>query len=256
MKKSVLSYNLNGIRSAAKKGLLDFLAEVDSDVVCFQELKAQTADLAEDLLHPEGYHCYWHSAEKRGYSGVSIWCKEEPLHVEIGCGIEKYDREGRVIRADFEDYSVMNIYLPSGTTGGERQTFKEEFLDDFYVYVEELIKTVPNLVICGDYNIAHTEIDIHNPVSNKNSSGFLPHERAWVTKFLEMGFVDSFRMYHPEPDQYSWWSFRAASRERNKGWRIDYHMLTTELSEHCVDSFIHHEAVHSDHAALELILEW
>lgn len=256
MKKSVLSYNLNGIRSATKKGLLEFLAEVDSDVVCFQELKAQTADLSDELLHPEGYHCYWHSAEKRGYSGVSIWAKEEPLHVEIGCGIEKYDREGRVIRADFEDFSVMNIYLPSGTTGGERQTFKEEFLDDFYSYVEELIKTVPNLVICGDYNIAHTEIDIHNPVSNKKSSGFLPHEREWVTKFLNMGFVDSFRIYHPEPDQYSWWSFRAASRERNKGWRIDYHMLTTELAEHCVESFIHHEAVHSDHAALELILEW
>jgi exodeoxyribonuclease-3 len=256
MKKSVLSYNLNGIRSAAKKGLLDFLAGVDSDVVCFQELKAQTPDLAEELLHPEGYHCYWHPAEKRGYSGVSIWAKEEPLHVEIGCGIEKYDREGRVIRADFEDFSVMNIYLPSGTTGGERQDFKEEFLDDFYTYVEELIQTVPKLVICGDYNIAHTEIDIHNPVSNKNSSGFLPHEREWVTKFLDMGFVDSFRMYHPEPDQYSWWSFRAASRERNKGWRIDYHMLTTELAEHCVDSFIHTEAVHSDHAALELILEW
>ncbi|MEM6269757.1 MAG: exodeoxyribonuclease III [Bacteroidota bacterium] len=256
MKQRIVSYNVNGIRSAAKKGLLEFIGKVNPDVMCFQELKARPQDLDESILHPKGYRTYWHSAEKKGYSGVAIWSKEEPEHVEIGCGLEIYDREGRVIRADFKDYSVMNIYLPSGTTGTERQTFKETFLDDFYGYVQDIRARYPKLVICGDFNIAHTEIDIHNPVGNKKSSGFLPHERAWVTKFLESGFVDSFRMFHPEPDQYSWWSFRAASRKRNKGWRIDYHMVTQELATHCRESLIHTDEVHSDHAALELHLEW
>jgi exodeoxyribonuclease-3 len=256
MIRSILSYNLNGIRSAAKKGLLDFLREVNPDVVCFQELKAQPDDLDDELLHPEGYHCYWHPAEKKGYSGVAIWSKEQPLHVETGSGMEEYDREGRIIRVDFEKFSVMDVYFPSGTTGEERQGFKDVFLVDFLKYAKGIVREHPNLVICGDYNIAHQEIDIHNPVSNKNSSGFLPHERAWMTEFLEAGFVDSFRIHHPEPDQYSWWSFRAGSRDRNKGWRIDYHMITPPLVAHCRESRIYQDAVHSDHAALELILEW
>lgn len=256
MKKSIVSYNVNGIRAATRKGLLDWMAEVNPDVMCFQELKARPEDLEKKLLDVQGYHQFWHSAEKKGYSGVAIWSKEEPEHVEIGCGIERYDMEGRVIRADFKDFSVMNIYLPSGTTGGERQVFKEEFLDDFFAYVQEIKVKHPKLVICGDYNIAHKEIDIHNPVANKNSSGFLPHERAWVTKFLEAGFVDSLRMFNEEPDVYSWWSYRAASRERNKGWRIDYHMVTEELADHCRGQVIHQDAKHSDHAPLELTLEF
>lgn len=256
MKKSIVSYNVNGIRSAQRKGLLEWMETVDPDCICFQELKARPEDLDEELLNVKGYHQHWHSAEKKGYSGVAIWCKEKPVHVEIGCGIERYDREGRIIRVDFEEYSLMNIYLPSGTTGGERQVFKEEFLDDFYDYIQDLIKAYPKLVICGDYNIAHTEIDIHNPVANKKSSGFLPHERAWVTKFLDSGFRDSFRMFNSEPDQYSWWSFRAASRARNKGWRIDYHLISEALAGNCRDHIIHNDAVHSDHAPLELMLEF
>ena len=256
MKKSIVSYNVNGIRSAKRKGLLDWMKTIDPDCMCFQELKARPEDLDNDLLEVPGYHAYWHSAEKKGYSGVAIWSKEVPEHVEIGCGIERYDREGRIIRLDFKEYSLMNIYLPSGNSGDERQSFKDDFLDDFFEYVQKIKEKHPKLVICGDYNIAHTEIDIHNPVANKKSSGFLPHERAWVTKFLESGFVDSFRKFHPEPDIYSWWSFRAASRARNKGWRIDYHMVTDALVENCRDQIIHKEAVHSDHAPLELILEF
>ncbi|MEM7037370.1 MAG: exodeoxyribonuclease III [Bacteroidota bacterium] len=256
MKRKIISYNVNGIRAAGRKGLLDWIAEVDPDVVCFQELKAREVDLDEDLAKPEGYHAYLHSAEKKGYSGVGIWSKEEPKHVEVGCGIEKYDREGRVIRADFEEYSVISVYMPSGTTGGPRQDFKEEFMADFYTYIKELKEKFPRLIVSGDYNICHKEIDIHNPVANKNSSGFLPHERQWVTDFIEMGFVDSFRLFNPGPDLYSWWSFRAQSRARNKGWRIDYHMVTEALRENCRSHIIHKDAVHSDHAALELVLEF
>lgn len=255
MAKSILSYNVNGIRSAAKKGLLEWMGGVDPDVVCLQETKAQPDDVGPELFAPEGYHGYWHSAEKKGYSGVALWTKEEPLHVEMGCGIEEYDREGRVLRLDFKDYSVMSLYLPSGSSGDDRQAFKDVFLVDFYKYIEELKKDLPRLVISGDYNICHQDIDIHNPVSNKNSSGFLPHEKQWVSDFLDLGFKDSFRMLNPESDSYTWWSFRANSRARNKGWRIDYHMVTDELADRCIKHVIHTEAVHSDHAAIELQLE-
>lgn len=254
-KRSIISYNLNGIRSATRKDLLGWIGEVDPDILCFQELKAQPADIEKAIDVPEGYHAFYHSAEKKGYSGVGIWTKEEPLHVEFGCGIEKYDREGRVLRADYKDFSVISLYMPSGSAGDERQAFKELFMTDFYVYIEKLKKDFPRLIISGDYNICHKAIDIHNPVSNKNSSGFLPHERAWVSSFLELGFVDSFRVFNEDPDEYTWWSFRARSRERNKGWRIDYHMVSEELVDSCRSHIIHKDAVHSDHAAMELVIE-
>lgn len=253
--RKIISYNVNGIRSAAKKGLLDWMRTVDPDIICFQEMKAHTSDLEEILRAPQGYHAYWHHAEKKGYSGVGLLTKEEPLHVEVGCGIAAYDCEGRILRADFKDYSVMSLYLPSGTSGPERQTVKESFMREFKDYVRELLLVRPNLIICGDYNICHKPIDIHDPVGNKKSSGFLPHERDWLSEFIDLGFVDSFRVFHPEPHQYTWWSQRAASRSRNKGWRIDYHLVSNGFADKCVDHFIHSDAVHSDHAAIELRIE-
>ena len=181
---------------------------------------------------------------------MALLCKEKPLHVEYGCGIEKYDFEGRVIRADFKDYSVISVYFPSGTTGGVRQDFKMDFLADFQDYVVSLKKQIPNLIISGDYNICHEAIDIHNPDANKNTSGFLPEERAWVTGFIENGFVDSFRHLNKNPHQYSWWSYRAAARDRNKGWRIDYHMISDTLLHRLKRVAILSDAKHSDHCPI------
>lgn len=251
----IISYNVNGIRAASRKGLLDWIKENDSDIIGFQEIKARPVDLDKKLLEPEGYHAYWYPAEKKGYSGVAVYSKKEPIHVEYGCGIEKYDREGRIIRVDYEDLSFMNVYIPSGSSGDERQGFKDVFLEDFFAYVEELKKTIPNLVISGDYNIVHKPIDIHNPTSNKNTSGFLPHEREWVSNFLEMGFRDSFREVNPDPHHYTWWTYRAGARGNNKGWRIDYHMITEPLFERLEGHVIHADIVHSDHCPIELILK-
>lgn len=247
----IISYNVNGIRAAAKKGFLDWLQTESPDILCVQETKAQVDQLDEATTHPNGYHSYWYSAEKKGYSGVAIYSKTEPRHVEYGCGIEKYDAEGRVIRADYEGFSVISAYFPSGSSGDHRQEVKEEFLDDFYDYIQELKKELPNLIISGDYNICHQPIDIHNPVANKDTSGFLPHERAWVSKFIEMGFVDSFRKFHAdEPDHYSWWSYRANARGNNKGWRIDYHMVSEPLQSALTGASILPDVKHSDHCPI------
>lgn len=252
---SIVSYNINGIRAAANKGLFDWVGQKDPDIICFQELKAWPEQVDESMRSPEGYHTFWnHATSKKGYSGVAIYSKIEPKHVEYGCGIEKYDVEGRVLRADYDDFSLISLYLPSGTSGDERQTFKEGFMDDFYDYIQDLKKDIPNLIIAGDYNICHKEIDIHNPVGNKNNSGFLPHEREWVSKFLEGGFTDSFRKFNQDPDHYTWWSYRANARANNKGWRIDYQMVTNEMSDRLVGHEIHPDAKHSDHCPIELII--
>lgn len=252
---SVFSYNVNGIRAAEKKGFFDWLGQASPDVICLQETKVQPDQLDANMLHPAGYHAYWHSAEKKGYSGVAIFSKKEPLNVTYGCGIADYDAEGRVLRADFEGYSVISLYLPSGSSGEHRQAIKDVFMPDFYKYISELKQSIPNLVISGDYNIAHHPQDIHDPVGNKKSSGFLPHEREWMTQFLELGFVDSFRMFHEGKGQYSWWSQRSRAREQNKGWRIDYHLLTKSLSEVCVGASILPEVVHSDHCPIVVNLD-
>jgi exodeoxyribonuclease III len=250
----IISYNVNGIRAAATKGFWNWLHHESPDIICLQEIKAQLPDLDMTFTHPEGYYTYWCLAEKKGYSGVAIFSKQEPKHVEYGCGIAKYDAEGRVIRADFEDFSVISAYFPSGTSGEERQAIKEDFLRDFHVYLAELRKTIPNLIVAGDYNIAHKEIDIHDPVRNKNTTGFLPHEREWMTQFLASGFTDSFRKHNTEPHQYSWWSYRAGARKNNKGWRIDYQCLTNELAPRCVNAKILMDVVHSDHCPIMLEL--
>lgn len=238
---------MNGIRAAINKGLIDWIGEAKPDILCIQELKANEDQVDMSDIEAMGYKHYWFSAQKKGYSGVAILSKEEPLHVEYGMGNETYDFEGRVIRADYKDFSVISVYHPSGSSGDERQAFKMQWLSDFYNYISELKKDFPNLIISGDYNICHKPIDIHNPVSNKKSSGFLPEEREWLTEFIDLGFIDTFRMFHPEPDQYSWWSFRMNARARNLGWRIDYNMASKEMENRIKDASILQEVVHSDH---------
>jgi len=253
--KKIVSYNLNGIRSAMNKGLLEWLKETAPDILCIQETKAQPEQVDSGEFHKLGYRDYWHSAEKKGYSGVLILTREVPDHVEIGMGIPDYDAEGRVIRVDYGDLSVLNVYIPSGTTGDIRQEIKMTFLNNFLDYLNALRKSRPKLLVCGDFNIAHNEIDIHNPVGNKNNTGFLPEERAWVDKFLESGFVDSFRKLHLETIKYSWWSFRANSRQNNKGWRLDYHMLSRDLEKFLREAGIMNEAKHSDHCPVWVYID-
>lgn len=254
MKKRILSYNVNGIRAAMKKGLAEWLRSEMPDIICFQETKAQPEQIETEIFTELGYHCYWHSAIKKGYSGVGILSLEKPLHVEVGTGIPYMDDEGRNIRVDFENFSVMSLYLPSGTNDA-RLDFKFQYMDDFHAYIKELRTEVPKLIVCGDYNICHQAIDIHDPVRNRKVSGFLPEECAWLEAFINDDFVDTFRHFHKEPHQYSWWSYRAAARSRNKGWRIDYCMATKSLLSYLLDAEILQEAVHSDHCPVGVTLE-
>jgi exodeoxyribonuclease-3 len=243
----ILSYNVNGIRAAMRKDILPWLQTTDADVVCIQETKATKEQVDLEAIQAAGYpYHYWFSAQKKGYSGVAIFCKQEPTHVAYGTGIESMDFEGRNIRVDFKEVSIMSLYLPSGTNSA-RLEHKLEYMALFQEYVNTLKKELPNLVICGDYNICHKAIDIHNPVSNKNSSGFLPIERAWLDDFISQGFIDSFRHLNKQPDQYTWWSYRANARANNKGWRIDYNMVSQPLKQHIKRAVILPSAVHSDH---------
>ncbi|MDA8591526.1 exodeoxyribonuclease III [Flavobacteriaceae bacterium] len=250
----IISYNVNGIRAALKKGFLEWLVAANPDVICLQEIKAQEDQLDLSLFETAGYpYTYWFSAQKKGYSGVAILSKTKPKNIVFGTGIESMDFEGRNIRADFSDVSVMSLYLPSGTNI-QRLEHKFEYMDLFKSYIDELKKEAPNLVICGDYNICHEAIDIHDPVRNKNVSGFLPEERAWMSNFLKSGFVDAFRHLNKAPHQYSWWSYRANARANNKGWRLDYTLVSTPLKENIKRAVILSEAVHSDHCPVLLEL--
>lgn len=251
----IASYNVNGIRSAINKGFVDWIKATDPDVIGLQEVKAEETNIDKAIFEDLGYHIYWYPAVKKGYSGVAIFTKTKPKNVAFGMGIHSYDDEGRMIRADFDDFSFISAYFPSGTTGDVRQDFKYRFLDDIYGYSQDLIQKFPNLIMSGDYNICHKPIDIHNPISNKNSSGFLPEERAWMDKFTSSGFEDSFRLFNPNPHQYTWWSFRAGSRAKNLGWRIDYHMTTLPMRERLKRAIILPEAQHSDHCPIILEME-
>jgi len=246
----IISYNVNGIRSVISKGFINWLSATNADIVCLQEVKALPEQLDLKLFEKLNYQTFWHPAEKKGYSGVAIFTKVLFKQIVIGCGNDMYDREGRVIRIDFEDYSVLNVYMPSGSSGEARQAFKIEWLSFFYDYVINLKQSIPNLLICGDYNICHQPIDIHNPKSNANSSGFLPEEREWISKFLNSGFVDTFRHFNKEPHNYTWWSFRAGSRGKNLGWRIDYHLVTRSLEKLLKRSVILKEVTFSDHCPI------
>ena len=243
----IITYNVNGLRAAITKGFLTWLQATEADVVCLQEIKVTPAELDLSLFEQMGYKTYWHPATKKGYSGTALLCKQEPLNVEIGFGISHYDYEGRIIRADFDNISVASLYLPSGSAGDERQAFKFKAMDEMYPYFQDLKARIPNIVIGGDYNICHRPIDIHNPKSNANSSGFLPEERAWMEKLLTHGFIDTFRHFNQEPHNYTWWSFRANSRAKNLGWRIDYLLAGEALKDRLVRAAILPEAKHSDH---------
>ena len=250
----IISYNVNGIRAALKKGFIDWLVAAKADIVCIQETKAHKEQLDLGLFEEIGYiHHYWFSAEKKGYSSVAILSKHKPNHVEYGTGIESMDFEGRNLRIDFNDFSVMSLYLPSGTNDA-RLNFKLNYMAKFQEYVNDLKKVIPNIIICGDYNICHEEIDIHNP-KMKGVSGFLPEERAWIGNFIDSGFIDSFRYLNKEPHHYSWWSYRANARNNNKGWRIDYHMVSEPLKERIKRAYILPEAKHSDHCPIVVEIE-
>ncbi|NBS18207.1 MAG: exodeoxyribonuclease III [Flavobacteriia bacterium] len=250
----ILSYNVNGIRAALNKGFADWLQAAQPDVLCLQETKALKEQVDTSVFEQLGYEHHWHSAQKKGYSGVAILTKTKPLNVEQGTGIPHIDFEGRVMRADFHEVSVISLYLPSGTNL-DRLDYKFKFMDDFQAYIDQLRKKHPRLVICGDYNICHQAIDIHDPVRNKNVSGFLPEERAWIDRFMNNGFVDSFRHLNPQPHQYSWWSYRANARNNNKGWRIDYNLVSDNLKQNIQRAYLLPDARHSDHCpvGLELI---
>ena len=251
----VSSYNVNGIRAAHKKGILDWFEESNPDVICLQEMRADETQIPEEITEL-GYHQSYYIAEKKGYSGVAIFSREEPLKVEQGIGVDWIDSEGRVIMNEFDRFRIFSVYAPSGTTGDIRQDMKYKFLDDFYDFAQTFIGDEKPTVFCGDFNICHTEIDIHNPKSNKNTSGFLPEEREWVTKFLDMGYVDVFRRVRPgEVDLYSWWSYRAASKSKNKGWRIDYHLATPPLATLAKEAIIEMKWDMSDHAPVTIIYD-
>lgn len=253
----IISYNVNGIRAAMNKGFVDWLKSDPADIICLQETKAHRDNVNHQAIVDLGFHDYWYSAEKKGYSGVAIFSKIKPDKVEMGNGFMQSDAEGRVIRADYGDITLINAYFPSGTSGDERQEYKYQWLDEFFGYTEQLKKSRPKLIVCGDWNIAHKEIDIHDPKGNKKSSGFLPEERAWMDKFFEHGWIDSFRTFHPEPHRYSWWSQRFPSvRLNNKGWRIDYINVTSALEKQLLDAEIYPDVKHSDHCPVYLKIQY
>jgi exodeoxyribonuclease-3 len=249
----IISYNVNGIRAAINKGLLDWLKTNPADVICVQETKAAKENVDHTSFNKLGYEDYWFSAQKKGYSGVAVFTRIKPDHVEYGTGHKVSDDEGRVLQLDFGETRLINAYFPSGTSGEERQSFKYVWLDEFFLYINTLKKKYPSLILCGDYNIAHKEIDIHDPKGNKNSTGFLPEEREWMTKYFNNGWIDTFREFHAEPHRYSWWSQRFPTvRLQNKGWRIDYINVTEPLKKQLQDAEIFPDIKHSDHCPVYL----
>jgi len=256
MLKTIFSYNVNGLRAAMNKGFDGWLKEAQPDVLCLQEIKANPEQIDTSVFDLMGYRQYWYPAQKPGYSGVALFCKDKPDKVVYGMGIEKYDNEGRLIRADFGDISVLSVYFPSGTSGEARQAFKMVFLDDFLQWVEDLRKERPNLIISGDYNIAHTDIDINFPKKHQKMSGFLPEERAWVDTYLAHGYIDTFRLFHSKPNVYSWWSYRQGARVKDLGWRIDYHTATNALVPRIKDASILQDVIHSDHCPVTVTVDF
>lgn len=247
----IISLNLNGVRAAAKKGFFEWLAAQSADVVCVQELKAQVADLSADMLAPDSYRGYFHCAAQRGYSGVGIYCRKQPDNVIEGIGITEIDDEGRFIQADFGNLSIISIYLPSGSSGEHRQAAKFFFMEKFYPVLKTLITSGREIILCGDWNIAHKEIDLKNWRSNQKNSGFLPEERAWLSNVLhDIGFVDVFRQINTESDQYTWWSNRGQAWANNVGWRIDYQIATPAIAQTARNVSIYKAERFSDHAPL------
>ena len=250
----IISYNVNGIRAAVNKNLIGWLKEANPDILCLQETKAQPEQIDTSFFNEMGYTCFMHSAVKKGYSGVAIFTKISPDNIVIGMDSHKYDSEGRVLRADFDDLTVISVYIPSGSSGGERQQYKMEFLTDFQKFILHLRQTRPNIIVCGDYNICHHPIDIHNPELHKGVSGFLPEERDWLDNFEASGMVDSFREFDKSSEKYSWWNMRTFARDKNLGWRIDYHWVSETLKNRLLSAKILSDAYHSDHCPVMLEL--
>ncbi|MGB9670094.1 MAG: exodeoxyribonuclease III [Halothiobacillaceae bacterium] len=248
----ILTLNVNGIRSAASKGLFDWLPTQQADIVCLQELKAQVDQLTDPIFWPAGYHCYYEPAERKGYSGVGLYARREPDDVIAGFGVEEFDREGRYLEARFGRLSVVSLYLPSGSAGPERQASKDRFLEAFPAKMRELKEAGRSVILCGDWNIAHKEIDLKNWRGNQKNSGFLPHERAWIDARLAEGWVDAFRVVNREPEQYTWWSNRGQAWAKNVGWRIDYQLTTPDLADKVRHAEIWKTSRFSDHAPLIL----
>jgi exodeoxyribonuclease-3 len=247
MTQKIISYNVNGLRAALNKGFLEWLAAENPDIICLQETKIQEGQVDTSIFEKLGYYHYWHYAVKKGYSGVALLTKEKPVSVSHGVGMQKYDDEGRTIIAHYKNVSVLSVYHPSGSSGDHRQAYKMEWLSDFLKFANELKKSYPNLIISGDYNICHKPIDINFPKKHETYSGFLPEERAWFDSFVDSGFVDSFREFNKEANQYSWWSYRANARDKNLGWRIDYNMVTEPLRKALKHATILQQVKHSDH---------
>jgi len=251
----ILSWNVNGIRAAQKKGFLDWLKREKPDILGVQETKAKPEQLDMFLMHPDGYQTYWNSAERPGYSGVALFTKEKPARVTNGFGVRKFDEEGRAILAEYPDFAFLNVYFPNGKAGDERLKFKMDFYDATLKFIRKLKKKQPNIIVCGDYNTAHKEIDLARPKENGDVSGFLPVERAWMDKWVADGMVDIFREFHDGPGHYSWWDMKSGARERNVGWRIDYHFVTEALALRVKSAVILKDVVGSDHCPVGIELK-
>lgn len=251
----LISWNVNGLRAVAKKGFSQWMRETGADIIAVQETKAQNDQFPEDLLTVPGYHLYSHSAERKGYSGVALWTRREPSRVILKTGQEEFDREGRMLRLDWDRLTLFNIYFPNGKASPERLDYKMRFYEMILEEALRLRSEGRGIIICGDVNTAHREIDLARPAENSTVSGFLPQERAWIDRLLEAGFSDTFRHFHPEPDRYSWWDYKTRARERNIGWRIDYVFLSEELLGKLKDSFILDEVTGSDHCPVGIELD-
>ncbi len=250
----LISWNVNGVRAVVKKGFLDWLEQAQPDILCLQETKAHVDQLAAEILTDHGYHTYWHSGERRGYSGVATFCKEEPLYVQEGLGIERYDAEGRVLVTEHENFLLYNIYFPNGQKDDERLQYKLDFYDDLLPIINEQVESGNNVVVTGDWNTAHHPIDLARPKQNVNTSGFMPIEREKLDMYVENGWIDTFRLFHQEGERYSWWTYRFGARERNVGWRIDYFFVNEGFVDNVEDADIHDEVVGSDHCPVSLEL--
>jgi len=251
----ILSWNVNGIRAAHRKGFMNWLDEYNPDIICIQETKAQVAQIPEEIANTGSYDTYWAQAEKRGYSGVGIMSKIESGNVWRGMGSEMLDNEGRILFADFGDFILGSVYFPNGKASKERLKYKMTFYEKFLEYIDALKSKGRNIIICGDVNTAHKEIDLSNPKANEKTSGFLPIERAWIDKLIEHGFIDTFRIFNQKPNNYSWWDLRTRARERNVGWRLDYFFVDEDFITKVKDGFILHEVMGSDHCPVGIELE-
>ena len=247
-----ISWNVNGIRACLTKGFMDFFNKEDADIFCLQETKVQAGQVELDL---KGYHQYWNYAEKKGYSGTAVFTKQEPLSVRYGLGIEEHDKEGRVITLEFSDFYFITVYTPNSKTELERLDYRMVWEDEFRKYMKDLEKEKP-VVVCGDLNVAHKEIDLKNPKTNRQNAGFTDEERNKFTELMDAGFIDTFRYFYPEQEGiYSWWSYRFKAREKNAGWRIDYFLTSASMKERLVSAKIHTEILGSDHCPVELVIK-